>query len=206
MAWPDIHEHYPHLLHLNDLLYWLSWHPKMGCLLDVKQNSKLLIEKIAAGIKGRNLYGQVFLTAPSIKMPLAGLHADSSLLLYAQSLDPRIKVHVIDVLPFFLLRTAREFRADIISFGWLNDSALSQIVFETLFFKKIYRQILKNNSDLKIFGGITSGKTRYDDIFRVFNLLRCRDDVRHLYHCTQGLLDGIITDDPEDTMEYLKKL
>ncbi len=186
-SWIATQWHQPDILHLKDLLNFLAGNPSIDCLLHIKENSSLLIEKIVTEVGKARLCDQVFLTTSSQQSKLAGLTIDGNWLKYAKNIDPQIGIHVIDILPFNILKTAKEFRADIISFGWLNDSFISRVVFELIFYKKILRQLVKRKSSLKIFGGIT----------------QTLKQMQHLLDCTDNLIDGIITDDPEATLEYL---
>lgn len=188
-SWISTQWHNPDVMHLKDLLNFLVDSPSVNCLLEIKQNSNLLIEKVVTEISAAKLHNRVFLTAPSRQIKLVGLETDGNLLKYAKSIDPQIQIHVIDIFPFNILKTEQSFQADIVSFGWLNDSFVSRVVFELVFYKKILRQIIKRKTNLKVFGGIT----------------QTLKQVQHLLECTDGLIDGIITDDPEATLNYLRR-
>ena len=188
-SWTAIQWHQPNIMHLKDLLIFLATNDSISCLLEIKQNSNLLIEKVVAEISSAGLCKRIFLTAPSQQMSLAGLETDGNLLKYAKSIDPQIGIHVIDILPFNILKTVKEFRANIVSFGWLNDSWISRAVFSGFFQHLMERQCWKaNQAKIKVLAGITETD----------------DHIEALLKASDGFLNGVITDDPEGAVKFLR--
>ena len=183
MKWTECHLKYPELIHLQDL-FWYLIGVKLQCLLDIKVESKLLAEKMVDLIDEAELFETVYLTAPRLKIPSVGLGVSPSSLQYAKSLDSRIKIHIIDALPFNIAKTFTKFNANKVSFGWTNDSKLSGRVFDMIFYKKMLRQLIK---------------TQLADKYTLAGIVRHEKDVRYLMTCTDGLIKGIMTDDPEIT-------
>lgn len=133
LTWARINEFYPHIPDLDAFFVFLHYHWQLKCLLDIKQNSQALVKIIVCKMKEGDMYERVILTTPKNKIPWAGLYADAGLLAYAKKLDNRVKTHIIDTFPFNLANTARSYKADMVSFGWLNDSFASRILFGLLF-------------------------------------------------------------------------
>lgn len=160
MTWKQLKSWDYRIPHLNDLLENLSFYWKMKCLLDIKVDSQDLVKKIVAKIKEKEFRERIFLTAPKKKSRLVGFCVDANLLEYARELDNQIKIHVIDTLPLNIARTVKKFRADMVSFGWLNDSLASQVMFSLIFksgLKDASKEVKKaQNEGAKVMAGIAN--------------------------------------------------
>ena len=176
-----INDYYPDIPSLDELLDFLSEYPRLKCLLDMKNDSNELVGTIVKKLQATGLRDRVFLTASRRRISLMGLYSNGEMLIYAKSLDPQIKTHIIDLFPFNMARTGRKFGADIISFGWFNNSALSKLMFNTIFeigWKNIKEEILRARQEgMLVFGGITD----------------TADDVK--YFIDAGV-DGIVCNNP----------
>ena len=170
--------------HLDDLLGTLSFYWRLKCLLDIKVASKQLVEKIAVRIGTDEFRQRIFLTAPKKRSRIAGFHVDAGLLEYAKSLDNRIKIHIIDTVPLNMAKTVRKYGADMISFGWLNDSLASQVLFRLIFktgLRSASREIEKaQKAGAKVMAGIAN----------------TAEEIRDLLNLCPSL-DAIMTDNPE---------
>ncbi len=160
LSWKSVNKSYGFIPHLNDFLAFLACHPKLKCLLDVKQNSHLLIEKVVDEIEKDEFRKRIFLTTPKKQSRLANFSVDASLLEYARKLDGRLKIHIIDTLPLDMSGTVRKHRADMISFGWLNDSLASQALFGLIFKTGLRNASLEvekvQNAGAKVMAGIVN--------------------------------------------------
>lgn len=184
LTWKQVLKQNGDVSHLEDLLEVLSVYPKLKCLLDIKISSKQLIEKIVPQIGIDEFRQRIFLTAPKKQSRLAGFHVDATILEYAQGLDNSLKIHIIETLPFDMAETVRKYRVDMLSFGWLNDSLASQVLFGLIFktgFRNASREVQNaQNEGSKVMAGIAN---TVDEIKDLINL------------CPS--LDAIMTDNPE---------
>ena len=184
MPWREVSTEHCFVPHLDDFLDFMSACPKLKCLLDIKQYSYRLMDIIVDKLQYGTLYKRVFLTTPKKKMDWLGLHTDTKLIDYARRFSPYLKSHIIETLPFDMAGTARYWRADMISFGWLNDSIASMMLFDLLFKKKLMnmdREVRKaQNTGARVMAGIANTE----------------EDIRGLL-LLAPTLDAIITDNPE---------
>lgn len=184
MTWKRVMRQNYRIPHLEDLLGTLSFYRRLKCLLDIKVNSRDLVEKIAFRIGTDEFRERIFLTTPKKQSRIAGFHVDASLLEYAKSLDNRLKIHIIDTMPFDMARTVRRYGADMISFGWLNDSLASQALFGVIFKTGLKNASLEveraQNEGAKVMAGIANTA---EEIIYLTTL------------CPS--LDAIMTDNPE---------
>lgn len=184
LTWKQILKQNSDIPHLEDLLEVLSIYPGLKCLLDIKISSKQLIEKMVPQIGIDEFRQRIFLTAPKKQSRLAGFRVDATILEYAQELDNSLKIHIIETLPFDMAETVRKYNTNMISFGWLNDSLASQIVFG-LIFKTGFRNAsweVQNaqNEGAKVMAGIANTANEIKDLITL---------------CPS--LDAIMTDNPE---------
>ncbi len=190
LDWRQIQEIYPQIPDLDDLLIFLLKYPGLKCFLDLKDDSLELVEVIVKKLGYYNLRDRVFLTASRAKIGFLGLYSDGRMLSYAKSLDPKIKTHLIDIFPTNLAKTGKKLGADIISFGWFNDSLLSQLLFLVIFktgLKNIKEEVAKaQNQGLLVFGGVT-------------------DTVLDVEYFIKVGVDGIVSNNPLKALETVKK-
>ena len=182
--------------HAGRLIELLSIYPKLKCLLDLKQDSKKLVEIMVKMIKVSDMFKRVYFTAPYYKIPLFELYADKNTLLYARSLDERVKIHVIDIFPINMSKTIRTISANMISFGWFNEYISSRFLFKAIFdsgFRTISKEILKvYKEEAYVLGGIANTEK---DIKRLV-----------LPGGYRSGINGIITDEPELALKIRDKL
>ncbi len=184
MTWKRLMSQDYRVPHLDDLLGVLSFYPGLKCLLDIKLDSRDLIEKITAKIKDKDFSERIFLTAPKKKSCLAGFCVGANLLEYVRELDSQLKIHIIDTLPLNLAGTVRKYKADMVSFGWLNDSLASQVLFSFIFKTGLRNPSLEvekaQNAGAKVMAGIAN----------------TAEEIRGLLTLCPSL-DAIMTDNPE---------
>lgn len=160
MTWKQLINQDFVVAHLDDLLGSLSFYQRLKCLLDIKVDSKDLVEKITVKIKDKEFRERIFLTTPKKKSRLVGFCVDANILEYARELDNRLKIHIIDTLPLNMAGTVRKFKADMISFGWLSNSLASQAMFSLIFksgLKDASKEVKKaQNSGAKVMAGIAN--------------------------------------------------
>jgi glycerophosphoryl diester phosphodiesterase len=147
---------------LDVFLEMLKAYPEKICLLDIKNNSKELVERIIITLEMKNLAEQVYLTAFQSRMPFPPFNMETNYetLLHARKICPTIKTHMIVVWPFNLVGVAEKYRPDAISFGWLQEPLiLKTISFElfryTFTFFNLEKQIRKvKEMGIEVWGGI----------------------------------------------------
>lgn len=191
LTWKQIKKFYGDILHFNDLFYYLLRRPSFFCLLDLKINSGKLVEMVCGSLEKSDLKNKVFLTAPKKRIAMAGLYADGQLLSHAKTISRgKIKTHIIDVWPTSMIGTINQFQPDMISFGWLNDSLLSRVLFNLMFETKIIDPFIELPAEVEkikamgttILGGIANTPT----------------DINYLLNAG---VDGIVTDNPALAVE-----
>lgn len=173
--------------HLDDLLETLSVYPNLKCLLDIKISSKKLIEKIVPKIGIDQFRQRIFLTAPKKQSYFANFCVDATILEYAKSLDNALKIHIIDTMPLNMAEVVKKYNADMISFGWLNDSLASQMVFNLIF-----KTGLRNASrEVK--------KIQKERVKAMIGIANTVDEIRGLLNLCPSI-DAILTDNPETAL------
>lgn len=182
-----------HILHFDELLAVLSVYSKLKCLLDIKVDSKKLIGKIVAKIGTSEFRQRIFLTAPNKKSRIANFSVDASILEYAKSLDSNLKTHIIDILPLNMTETVKKYGADMVSFGWLDESLVSRIMFDLIFktgLRNASHEIQKaQNEGAKTMAGIA-------------NTIK---DIKYLMAICPSV-DAIMTDNPEMALSVREKM
>lgn len=172
MTWRQLLRHDYRVPHLDDLLGTLSFCRRLKCLLDIKVDLRDLMEKIVAKIMDDEFRERVFLTTPNKKSRLAGFSVDAGLLEYARELNNQVKIHIIDTLPLNMAGTVKKYKADMVSFGWLNDSLASQAMFGLIFksgLKNASREVEKaQNEGAKVMAGIANTMKEISGLLTLF--------------------------------------
>ncbi len=172
MTWKELSGQHYRIAHLDDLLGTLTFCRRLKCLLDIKVDSRDLMEKIIAKVMDKEFRQRIFLTAPNKKSRLADFHVDAGILEYGRSLDNRVKTHIIDTLPLNMTGTVKKHRPDMISFGWLNDSLASQVLFNLIFksgLKDASREVAKAQREgVKVMAGIANTPEQINELLTLF--------------------------------------
>lgn len=184
LSWKQAIKQNNNISHLDDLLQVLSTYPKLKCLLDIKIASKYLIDKIVVKIGVEEFRQRIFLTAPKKQSYFAGFRVDATILEYAKNLDDRLKIHIIDTMPLNMAGTVKKYNADMVSFGWLDDSLASQILFG-LFFKTGLRSASR---EVK--------KSQKEGAKVMVSIANTVEDIKFLTILCPSI-DAILTDNPE---------
>lgn len=173
------------IMPLKDLLGLLAIFPNMKCLIDIKQNSPELVEKIITMVTNRSLQDRVYLTTfqKNIEIPfLVELETNAELLILAKNICPEIKTHLIATWPWNLPKLGLKYKPDAISFGWLLEPQIvlhiSRFMFEaTARIRNLEGQVAElKEMKIKVWSGICNN-------LKDMNFLA-------------GLgVDGIVTDD-----------
>mgnify|MGYP001559452385 FL=1 len=183
MTWKQLLRQDYRVSHLDAFLGYLSIFRRLKCLLDIKIYSRDLVQKIVAKTSDKEFRERIFLTAPKKKSRTVDFHVDAGLLEYARELDNRVKIHIIDTLPLNMAGTVKKYRTDMISFGWLNDSLASRVLFRLIFksgLKNASREVKKaQNEGAKVMAGIANTAEEVRELLTLF-----------------PTIDAIITDNP----------
>lgn len=187
-TWPEIQQQFSWVANLDQLCDFLQKSTEFKCLLEIKEpppKNFNLVERIVTRMKdNKSLYDQIYLTSTDRRIPFLGFYNDSRILIQAKRVEPRVKTHVIATIPWDLAKTVKEAGADMISYGWVNDSWLSQATF-ALFAKRMANKVAEAQAlGAKVIAGIPNN----DD--RIMELL-------HYSVSVHGRLDGIVTDNPK---------
>ena len=159
LSWLEARKKHPDLLQLGHLLSFLHSRPDLKCCLELKQNSSRLAMKVAESVIYFEVEDQVFITAFQDRKPILGLETDGKLLIDIKRAYPKIKTHLISPFPFNLPLVAEEYRPDMISFGWLDDSIVSKLFFNLAIkpWIDLKRDIkILHEKGIKVLGGITN--------------------------------------------------
>src|SRR3989344_1882939 len=118
MTWREIQNSIFDVLSLSSFLRSLKCYSKMSCLLDIKQDSEELVEKVVRTIADHRLQDRVFITAfqkrlviplTNIAIPLIDVESGVELLIFAKKIDPQIKTHLIALWPWDLPKLVRKY-------------------------------------------------------------------------------------------------
>lgn len=184
MTWKQLAGWNYKVAHLDELLDVLSVYPNLKCLLDIKIDSPDLVQKIVPRLATGNLKERIFLTAPKKKSFFADFVVDADILEYAKALDGQVKIHVIDTMPLNMAGTVKRHKADMISFGWLNDSVASQVLFGLIFksgLKKAGLEVAKAQKEgARVMAGIANTPKEISELLVLF-----------------PSIDAVMTDNPE---------
>ena len=184
------------IAHFGRLIELLCTYPQLKCLLDLKQDSKGLVETMVKMVKASDMFNRIYFTASYYKIPMFELYTNKDTLLYACSLDERVRIHVIDIFPINMANTIKTLNADMISFGWFDENMFSKLLFKAIFdsgFRNISDEVLKvYQTDAYILGGIANTEK----------------DIRKLVMPGgyRSGINGIITDEPELALKVREKL
>ncbi len=195
MTWRDIEDSIFDVMTLSGFLNLMRSYREILCCLDLKHNSKKLVEEIVWEIGYRGLEERVFLTAfqQKIRIPFISTESNAHLLLQAKRIDNRIKTHLIANWPINLPKLAEQYHPDMISFGWLQEPRPMRIVsrnlFKLLVTTRHFRDDIKKvkGMGIKVLGGIVN------DI----------DSMRYLADLG---VDGLMTDNATLGMTFKDKL
>lgn len=159
LPWSEAKKIHPGLIRVGTLLEFLKDRPSLQCCLDLKQNSQRLAEKIAERIILANLEDRVFLNAFQKRMPYFGMETDGMILANIKKRYPIVKTHLMSSFPFNLPNLSKEYRPDMISFGWLDDSFITKLFFHLVVrpVANLQRNIgILHERGVKVMGGISS--------------------------------------------------
>lgn len=176
------------VLCLDNFLIFLSTHPNLFCFLEPKENNEKLMGVIVQKIAEYGLEDRIYLTVYQLRIPFLGLEISANLISKARAQNPKIRIHIIATLPFYLPALVRKYNPEAISFGWLPESKLSIWFFKIflLRFVNLKRQIKQvQDMGVKVIGGIVNNKEGFE------------------YFTDLGV-DGIMTDNPIAAMEFIK--
>lgn len=159
MAWRDIADSIFDVLPLSTFLSHLRSYSKMPCCLDIKQNSRELVEKVVDTVAERRIQDRIYITVFQKRMDFRpfNIETGAELLLLAKKLDPSIRTHLIAPFPFNLPALVEKYHPDIISFGWLDDHLLTKAFFNLAVepFVDLKKQTSKiKELGTKVLGGI----------------------------------------------------
>lgn len=185
MNWHDIDWSIFDVMTLSQFLNSLRAYKKLSCCLEIKSDSKKLIEQIVGDIEYRGLEERVFITAfqKKINLPFISTESDGESLLYAKKLNNKIKTHLIANWPSNLPKIAEQYSPDMISFGWLQEPRavrlISGSIFTILVKTRNFREDIKKVKamGIKVIGGIVN-------------------DARSMDYLIDLGVDGIMTDNP----------
>lgn len=188
MNWRDIDNSIFHITTLSEFLNLIRADRRISCCLDIKQNSKELVEKIVWEIGYRRLQDRVFLTAFDRKMslPFFSTETDGSILNYAKEsadkLGEKIRTHLIVTWPSNIPKVAREYQPDMISIGWLLEPKLIRVASRSLFkllasTRNLHKDVREMKAmGIKVLGGIVN-------------------NTQSMLYLAELGIDGIMTDD-----------
>ena len=133
LTWKEASKAHPSLILLDTLLTFLVLHPGHLCCFDIKINSEELAVEVARRIDSAKLNSQSYVTAFQKRIPPLGLESNGRLLKRVKGEYPEVKTHLIATFPFNLVKLAEEYKADMISFGWLENPRLDRTISKALF-------------------------------------------------------------------------
>lgn len=158
LSWLEAKKIHPNLIRLETLIEFLKNRPDLQCCFDLKQNSDKLARKVAERAILANLEERVFLNAFQTRKPFLGLETSGELLRNIKRNYPNVQTHLIAAFPFDLPGLAEKYNSDMISFGWLNNSIISKLLFNlTVRPWKHLKKDVENlhNNGIRVMGGIT---------------------------------------------------
>ncbi len=89
--------------------------------------------------------------------------------------DNDLKIHIIDTMPFNISGTVKKYSPDMISFGWLNESLMSQVLFRLIFktgLKNASREVEKAQKEgAKVMAGIANTAEETIELKTIFQSL-----------------------------------
>ncbi len=187
MLWEEIRSSCPWVPSLGELATLLIEHPQIRCFLDMKDGAHDLLSAIIRMIEDHGLYSRFIITAPRARIPLMGQYTDWRVLDRAKSTVARVRTHVIDTLPLNMAGLAKKARANIISFGWFDDSVLSKLLFNAIFrtgLRKIRDEVVRaQETGVSVLGGIVSSREALE------------------YFLEAGV-DGVVVEDPAMALSF----
>lgn len=188
MSWNDIDKSIFNVLELYEFLDLIKSFNGTKCCLDIKQNSKRLALEAAEMIIRKGLQNLVYLVAFQRRIPALKIETDGQLLIDIKEIYPEIKTNIMATFPFNLEATVEKYGADMISFGWVEDSLTTKAFFKFIVkpFAGLKEQIAQvRQRGVKVLGGVANNP---DKILYLKNL---------------GV-DGIVTDNPKLVFELTK--
>lgn len=187
LRWQEIRTKYPFVPCLEDLVQFMLKAQEFKCLLEIKEGlpgAYSLVELIIEAFSAHDLLNQVYITATDRRIPLLGFMANSSVLTLAKEIDPHAKTNVIATLPFNLEELAEQVKPDMISYGWINDSILSRLVYQAARPGMRRRIAAVQERGILVVAGIANTK------HKIMSTIRQAQSPK-------GQLSGIVTDDPK---------
>ena len=174
------------ILTLENLLEFMLSLPDFQCLLELKQDSRELIEAVVELISKAGLEKRILLTSFQRKLLILDFETGADLLTHARTINPAIRTHIIANFPFNLTAIAEKYRPNMISLGWLPNRNDSKIFYKCVIepFGQIRQRIAEVKSmGIKIIGGI----------------LDSHEDINHFMHLGA---DGIMTNDIRSALQF----